>query len=799
MVMKQIISLIFLLPLGCLPLFSQMACPDSLLTLTIELRTDQFANETSWSVIDSDGNIYGIAGAGSYSNNTLYTEEICIPDSTCITVNILDSYGDGIFVPGFARLLLEGDTLFSGGNFGSGYTTEFNCAPGQSCDSATPVDTGLHLATYDNQWYVFTPDTVGTYTISTCGLSDCDTKIWIYDTCEGIFVAEDNTGTIFYNDDESDCAPQAVVTAFFEAGTPYYIRIGDKEDACADSIHWEIIYDGPVVGCTDPASCNYNPLATVDDGSCLPQGNPDCPDSPDLMLRQDMLVNSLRLDSIESTDPCLIEEGCLQGYGMRKIIRFTTWIENIGELDYYIGEPAYDNSQFTWNNCHNHFHYDGYAEYLLFTENGTEIPIGFKNGFCVIDLGCNTGTPQYGCGNMGISAGCYDIYGASLPCQWVDVTDIPDGNYTFVARINWDNAPDKLGRIERDTLNNWAQVCMTLDRSSGQLEVSYDPDCAPYVDCNGALYGNTQIDCNGECGGTALHGDIDQNGSQEIADAREYAVQILADDITPAPCNDLNADGAVTVFDAALLTSCINYGVAHQHNGTGAHDHCSFPGGVLNSSDTVSLSILNANFDSSYIDIGIRNPYSRINGYQFKMSGINIMRVENLVDPAVYPMDPSGNGRQVIGLSYEDSLIQKNSEFLPLCRIYYSGEPDALICIEEIVDIVNQNQERTVTRIVGGCVEYSPVSSTSDGLARKLQVKLFPNPFGQQARLQFDNPEGKVFRLEVATVNGQRVRTYENIRGTEVSIDAAGLPEGIYWYKLVGDEGFVAGKMSVQN
>lgn len=273
--MKQIISLAFLFVAGYLPLVAQTPCADStLLPLVIEIRTDQFANETSWSVVDSDGNIYGISGGGAYSNNTLYTEEMCIPDSTCITVSILDSYGDGIFFPGYARILLNGDTLYSGSNFGRGYSIEFNCAPAQSCNMAVPVDTGMHVATYDDSWYIFTPDSVGTYTISTCGLTDCDTKIWIYDTCEGIFVAEDNTGAIFYNDDENDCAPQAVLTAFFDAGVPYYIRIGDKEDACPDSIRWEIIYEGPVVGCTDPTSCNFNPLVLSTTAPACPRGTP---------------------------------------------------------------------------------------------------------------------------------------------------------------------------------------------------------------------------------------------------------------------------------------------------------------------------------------------------------------------------------------------------------------------------------------------------------------------------------------------------------------------------------------------
>ena len=59
------------------------------------------------------------------------------------------------------------------------------------------------------------------------------------------------------------------------------------------------------------------------------------------------------------------------------------------------------------------------------------LPIGFKNGFCVMDLECSDGgTFTYGCSNMGISAHCGDIYGAGLSCQWIDVTGIPTGSTT---------------------------------------------------------------------------------------------------------------------------------------------------------------------------------------------------------------------------------------------------------------------------------------------------------------------------------------------------------------------------------
>lgn len=784
---------------NALVIYAQPPCPQGQLSLIVEIRTDQYAGETAWSVTDSEGNVYNEVGFHTYANNTFYQTQVCVPDSTCITFSIYDSYGDGIFQPGFYRIILEGDTLAQNSAFGSFDFRNFNCEEGEVCASAIPVDTlGLYTTIYDDTWYVFSPDSLGTYTISTCGLNDCDTKIWVYDTCDGITIAEDNQSTIFFNDDESDCAPQAVVTGYFEPNKQYIIRIGDNLDGCPDSIpiNWEITYDGPVVGCTDPSSCNYNPLATIDDGSCIPQGDPNCPDGPDLVVRQDILSSSIYLTTINATDPCLINEGCLHGYGQRDIIRFTTWIANDGQLDYYIGQPTYTNNQFTWDNCHNHFHYAGYAEYILFSEDGTQTPIGFKNGFCVIDLGCTTGSPQYGCGNMGISAGCHDIYSSGLECQWIDVTDVPDGRYLFVTRVNWGNAPDRLGRLERDTLNNWAQVCVILDRSSGQLQMTLDPECEPYVDCTGAAYGNVQIDCNGECGGTALRGDINQDGAQEMLDAQEYVLETLAGDISPTACNDLNADGAITVFDASLLASCINFGTNHPHIGNGTHNHCNFPSGVLNTTDTVSLSIMDVNFEEKYVDIGMYNYTTRVNAYEFRMSGIQIMQVENLAPDTIFPINPMGSLDHVIGISYQDSALYKTNEVQPLCRVHFSEITDNFICISEIIDIVNKDQEQVVTLIENGCVEYVPNGTTS--LGKNIGVQLFPNPFSRQTRLVFENPRREAFRLEVTGLNGQVLRRYDNITGSEVLIDGEGLPEGIYLYRLASARGYAAGKMCLQ-
>ena len=101
------------------------------------------------------------------------------------------------------------------------------------------------------------------------------------------------------------------------------------------------------------------------------------------------------------------------------------------------------------------------------------MPIGFKSGLCITDFGCEPGyNPKFSCDNMGISAHCYDIYWSKLKCQWIDVTDLPDGKYTLVVRINWKNSADALGQVEK---KGWAWR-IRYSRAVGVLE---DSESAP--------------------------------------------------------------------------------------------------------------------------------------------------------------------------------------------------------------------------------------------------------------------------------------------------------------------------------
>ncbi len=768
-------------------------CGTDEVTAVVDIQTDNWGFETAWLLQNAvSGEIYAQVDFGDYDNNSFYSTQVCIPESACVEFLIYDEFGDGIPGTEGYTLSVNGDTVSSGNSFGYSEYLNFNCDQGNVCSTALPVSEGAYQSSEGESWYFFTANATGSYLLSTCfNENNCNTKIWVYGNCDYQQIAEDNTGTIFYNDDNPQCGELAEILFYIEEGVSYFIRIGDSADNCAGTpIHWSITFQGATEGCTDPTACNYNPLATIDDGSCLPQGDPDCPDSPDLVLRQDVLETSVYLTTLEADDECLVNEGCLTGTGLRDIIRFTTHIENNGQTDYFIGHPGDNPDQFTYDNCHFHYHYDGYAEYLLFDEYGTALPIGFKNGFCVLDLVCdNGGFPQYSCNFMGISMGCGDVYHSSLDCQWVDVTDVPDGDYQLVTRVNWDNAPDALGRLESDTLNNWAQVCINLDRSTDTLVMTLLELCEPYVDCAGVLYGSTQPDCAGECGGPLLMGDLDGNGVQTMLDAENYIALIVNDDITPTPCNDLYADSNITVYDVALLTGCLNFGAGHTHQGGGSHNHCNFPSGLLNVYDTVSLTILEYDPAGQYIDIGMNNPTCEVVAYLFDVSGLFVTSIDNLVDPAMYPISPTGsNNGLVVGLSYEDSTIVKSNGFEPLCRIHYSAITEPEICLSEIIDIVNDDYQQTITRIEGGCITI--VGTTTPVV--DLGVRVEPNPFDEYTLLTFNNPDNQPFNLTLIDVHGRTVRQFDAHRSNQFRIERGGLPLGVYWYRLSGEQGGVA-------
>lgn len=691
------------------------SCPSGQQRVRIDLVADNYPGEISWTLKNGATNV--VLASGTFTGTT-----VCVPAGTCLVFRINDTAGDGIYHPNYGyggyAVFLDGALVVEGGQYAQFQETVFNCPPGFSCTEAIPIGLGQHTAPSVEYWYDFTPAQPGSYTITTCGLNTCDTKLWLYDmACNLVNPQPGIEGATFGDDNDGGCGLQAVVNANMPAGVTHHLRVGTNGGSCS-SVTFQIIYNGPVEGCMDPGSCNYEPLATIPcAGCCIAAGDPDCPDGPDLIMSQSALQSSLNLATVNITDACAPVEGCTKGLGQRYVLRFTTRIENIGTTDYYIGSPSAQPQMFDFNNCHGHAHYAGYADYILFDTLGNKIPVGFKNGFCVIDVGCYPGnTGQFGCSNMGISKGCYDIYGSGTTCNWIDITDVPAGKYTLVLRTNWQQAPDALGRHEQNYANNYAQVCIQITRN-GQNVPSFSVvgNCPTYTDCLGQPYGDARLDCTGQCAGTTRTGDLNSDGFQTQPDAQAYVQGIHGNDVSASACTDLNNDGEVTVTDAALMVNCYSTQDVHDQSPHQIHYHpwCDFPRGWVSTLDTVSLAIGAFDQVNGTVDIHIKNPDCRVLGYEFEVSGLTIQSVQNLVPSLQGDISVSSTlgGTKVIGLSYLDSTLAKSTSYVPLVRINYLSLTGSQICIAGITDIVNDQANNVITRVENGCVAVNNVLS----------------------------------------------------------------------------------------
>jgi len=192
-------------------------CGTDSTAITIHIRTDQYHNETSWQLTGLT-DTFGLIEEGDLNVvDSLYSWNFCVPSEDCVSFSIYDDFGDGIFAPGFYSVEVDEEEVAFGATFGSSETKTLICTPGQNCNNGilARLDS-IYTAETNNTYYEFTADTTGNFSISTCDLNDCDTKIWVYGQCPATLPPDDNEGTIFYDDNEGGCNSQAKVNALLE-------------------------------------------------------------------------------------------------------------------------------------------------------------------------------------------------------------------------------------------------------------------------------------------------------------------------------------------------------------------------------------------------------------------------------------------------------------------------------------------------------------------------------------------------------------------------------------------------------
>jgi hypothetical protein len=166
----------------------------------------------------------------------------------------------------------------------------------------------------------------------------------------------------------------------------------------------------------------------------------------DLQVDRRPIEATLQL-SVEdfATDDCAVIEGAVAAPGRRRLLRFDTIVVNRGTDDLVVGNPAapeppFEARDFEFSPCHGHFHFLGFASYELRDRDDRLVGFGHKQSFCMTDSRRYTGTRarKFDCHFQGITVGWGDRYGSDLDGQWVDVTDVPPGEYALVVTVNPD-------------------------------------------------------------------------------------------------------------------------------------------------------------------------------------------------------------------------------------------------------------------------------------------------------------------------------------------------------------------------
>lgn len=162
-------------------------------------------------------------------------------------------------------------------------------------------------------------------------------------------------------------------------------------------------------------------------------------DGADLLPWADALRPYVSVEEFSELS-CEVEEGLI-GAGERRLLRYNTEVRNIGARDMVMPSPE-GNPFFEYHECHGHYHFKGFASSRLLDLDGNELRTGRKVSFCLLDNirwdRSAQARGRYNCSTQGIQAGWGDVYDSGLPGQWIEIGDLPAGDYQLELIVNPD-------------------------------------------------------------------------------------------------------------------------------------------------------------------------------------------------------------------------------------------------------------------------------------------------------------------------------------------------------------------------
>ena len=246
-----------------------------------------FSSEVSYDVQDENGNIVASGYISGYSF-------ACVPDG-CYTINMYDSFGDGWDGGGYIDVNVNGSIiatftldfgLFAGtASFG---VNTYGCSDWvYGCTDPSALNYNP-IATIDDGSCVYEDGC--TENLVTVQIS---TQLWGSEVSwslvneEGVEVASGSGYTSWNTYYEYLCLPAGCYSMNMSDSWgdgwngAYYMVYGDGTYAEGSLLYGDYATDligvnsvcGDVAGCTDPAALNFNPQATMDDGTCIYNDN----------------------------------------------------------------------------------------------------------------------------------------------------------------------------------------------------------------------------------------------------------------------------------------------------------------------------------------------------------------------------------------------------------------------------------------------------------------------------------------------------------------------------------------------
>ena len=157
---------------------------------------------------------------------------------------------------------------------------------------------------------------------------------------------------------------------------------------------------------------------------------------------------------------CEVVNGCATA-GTNRLIQVDFEVANRGAEDIYMGNPTRSPWAVTLP-CVVEFHFRGLHRYVLRDARNAIVAMAEPVEHCFEDNRRENpnaiASPRYNCADQGLSAGWIYSLPSSLPCHFLNVSDVPSGSYTLEVIVDPWNYID-----ETDESNNSAKIPIVIE------------------------------------------------------------------------------------------------------------------------------------------------------------------------------------------------------------------------------------------------------------------------------------------------------------------------------------------------